>query len=67
VLINTTFKNNSIQEERLKTVNSAVLESIRFSTIRLNTKEKTILLDSNSIISRKLLFSIKSGFTKRRA
>jgi hypothetical protein len=67
VLINTAFRDDPAREERFKTVNSAILESIRSPTIRLNTRERTILLDSNSIVSRKSLSLIESGFAKRRA
>jgi hypothetical protein len=67
VLMNAAFGDDPARGERFKTVDSAVLEGMRSPTIGLNTGERTVLLDSDSIVSRKLLSPIESGFVKRRA
>jgi hypothetical protein len=67
VPMNAAFGDDPARGERFKTVDSAVLEGMRSPTIGLNTGERTVLLDSDSIVSRKSLSPIESGFAKRRA
>jgi hypothetical protein len=66
VLRNVTFSDNPAQRERLKTVDSAMLEGIRSPTISLNIEERTVLLKSNGVVGRQLMLPTKSEFSKRR-
>jgi DNA-binding FrmR family transcriptional regulator len=63
---NVAFSDDPAREERLKTVDSTILEGMRSPTISLNTGERTVLLESDGVVGRQSISPTKSKFSKRR-
>jgi hypothetical protein len=63
---NVAFGDDPARGERLKTVDSAVLEGMRSPTIGLNTGERTVLLESDGVVGRQSMSPTESEFSKRR-